>query len=259
MAEHLVEAGLDPRRDGALEPHRLLVRLGPAEADDGGQQPLEQRVAAEDRVGGGPAGASSGGARGPRRARPGRRRTSRRNISLAAWVVTPRWRAICAAVTRLASSGPTSTRSASRYSWAAADRSRWSWRRGMPSGYRDWALRPGACARRRRAMAETGEPGRRPAGRQDRARPVGHRRRRRPRSRTGRGDATTVAEQRDRPPSSRSMRRPGTRGAAASSDDLLAIQRSARRRRDRRSRRTGRSRSSRRPASRARGRSAASR
>ena len=56
MAEHLVEAGLDPRRDRALQPGRLLVRLGPAEPDHRGQQPLEQCVATEDRVGGRAAG-----------------------------------------------------------------------------------------------------------------------------------------------------------------------------------------------------------
>ena len=56
VAEHLVEARLDPWRDRALEACRLLVRLGPAEADDRGQQPFEQRVAAEDRVSGGSAG-----------------------------------------------------------------------------------------------------------------------------------------------------------------------------------------------------------
>ena len=55
MAEHLVEPGLDARRDRALEARRLLVRFGPAEADDRGQQPLQQRVAAEDAVGGRPA------------------------------------------------------------------------------------------------------------------------------------------------------------------------------------------------------------
>ena len=55
MTEHLVEPGLDPRRDGALESHRLVVRFGPAEPDDGGQQPLEQGVPSEDAVGGGPA------------------------------------------------------------------------------------------------------------------------------------------------------------------------------------------------------------
>ena len=56
VAEHLVEAGLDPGRDGALEAHRLVVRLGPAETDDRGQQPLEERVPPEDAVRGGPAG-----------------------------------------------------------------------------------------------------------------------------------------------------------------------------------------------------------
>ena len=56
VAEHLVEPGLDARREGALEPGRLLVGLRPAEPDDGRQQPLEQGVAAEDRVGRGPAG-----------------------------------------------------------------------------------------------------------------------------------------------------------------------------------------------------------
>ena len=51
MSEHLVETRLDPRRDRPLEPHRLFVRLRPAEADDRGQEPLEQRVPAEDAVG----------------------------------------------------------------------------------------------------------------------------------------------------------------------------------------------------------------
>ena len=56
VTEHLVEARLDARRDGALEAHRLLVRFGPAEPDDRGQQPLEEGVAAEDRVGDRPTG-----------------------------------------------------------------------------------------------------------------------------------------------------------------------------------------------------------
>ena len=74
--------------------------------------------------------------------------------------MTPRWRATWAAVTRPASSAPAITRSASRYSWAAADRSRGSWRRGMASGYgtapgRRAAPRPA----RRRAIAEPDQPG----------------------------------------------------------------------------------------------------
>ena len=48
--EHLVEAGLDAWGDRALETHRLVVGLGPAEADDRGQQPFEQGVASEDAV-----------------------------------------------------------------------------------------------------------------------------------------------------------------------------------------------------------------
>ena len=40
-----------------------------------------------------------------------------------------------AAVTFAPSPAPAPTRRASRYSWAAVDRSRGSWRRGMPSGY----------------------------------------------------------------------------------------------------------------------------
>ena len=55
MAQHLVEAGLDPRRDRALEPGRLLVGLRPAEPHDRAEQPLDERVAPEDRVGGRPA------------------------------------------------------------------------------------------------------------------------------------------------------------------------------------------------------------
>jgi len=70
MTEHVVEPGLDPGRDRALQAHRLVVRFGPAEADDRGQQPLEQRVPAEDAVRSGApvavvASASSGGAAGP--------------------------------------------------------------------------------------------------------------------------------------------------------------------------------------------------
>ena len=53
MAQHLVEPRFDARRDRALETHRLVVRFGPAETDDRGQQPLEERVAPEDAVGGG--------------------------------------------------------------------------------------------------------------------------------------------------------------------------------------------------------------
>ncbi len=56
VAEQLVEAGLDPGRDRALQAHGLLVRLRPAEADDARQQPLQERVAAKDRVRGSAAG-----------------------------------------------------------------------------------------------------------------------------------------------------------------------------------------------------------
>jgi hypothetical protein len=56
MAEHLVQASLDPRRQRALEPGRLLVGLRPAEPDHGRQEPLEKGVAAEDRIGSRPAG-----------------------------------------------------------------------------------------------------------------------------------------------------------------------------------------------------------
>jgi hypothetical protein len=56
MPEHLVEPRLDPRRDGALQPHGLLVRLGPAKADDAGQEPFEQGMPAEDGIGRRPAG-----------------------------------------------------------------------------------------------------------------------------------------------------------------------------------------------------------
>ena len=120
--------------------------------------------------------------------------TSRRNISLAACVVTPRWRAIWAAVTRPASSDPTRTRRARRYSWAAADRSRWSWRRGMRSGY-------GTCPRPERADPaddrdrQTGQPGEqqdRPSDGPARVAVGGARR-----SPTGRGAATTAAASSD--------------------------------------------------------------
>jgi hypothetical protein len=56
MAEHLVQPRLDTRADGALETGRLLVGFGPTETNDRGQQPLEQRVPAEDAVRCGPAG-----------------------------------------------------------------------------------------------------------------------------------------------------------------------------------------------------------
>ena len=52
MTEHLIEASLDARRDRALETHRLVIGFGPAEPDDSGQQPLQQRVPPEDPVGG---------------------------------------------------------------------------------------------------------------------------------------------------------------------------------------------------------------
>src|SRR4029078_6795375 len=80
---------------------------------------------------------------------------SRRNISLAACVVTPRWRAIPAAVARAPPSSPPLPRSASRYSWAAADRSRRSFLRGIASGYRACQAPNLADA----AVAEPDEPG----------------------------------------------------------------------------------------------------
>jgi len=55
-ADALLEPGLDAGRDRALETHRLVVRFGPAKTDHRGQQPLQQRVTAEDAVGGGPTG-----------------------------------------------------------------------------------------------------------------------------------------------------------------------------------------------------------
>ena len=89
MAEQLVELRLDARRDRALEPLASTSRLGPAEADDRGEQPLEQRVAAEDRVRRRPPGGRSGRGRGPSAGSTRPSAASRRNISLAAWVVTP--------------------------------------------------------------------------------------------------------------------------------------------------------------------------
>ena len=55
MAQHLVEPRLDTRRDRALEPRRLFVRLRPAQTHDGAQQPFAQRMAPKDAVRGGPA------------------------------------------------------------------------------------------------------------------------------------------------------------------------------------------------------------
>ena len=51
VSQELVQAGLDPWRDRSLEALRLAIGLGPAETDDLGQEPLAERVAAEDRVG----------------------------------------------------------------------------------------------------------------------------------------------------------------------------------------------------------------
>ena len=51
MPQELVEASLHARRDRALEPRRLHVRLGPPEADHRRQQPFQEGVAAEDGVG----------------------------------------------------------------------------------------------------------------------------------------------------------------------------------------------------------------
>ena len=56
MAEHLVEAGLHARADRTLQARRLLVRFGPAQADDRREQPLQERMPAEDSVGRCPAG-----------------------------------------------------------------------------------------------------------------------------------------------------------------------------------------------------------
>ena len=44
VPQEVVDGPLDTRRDRALEPHRLLVRLGPAEPDDACEQPLHERV-----------------------------------------------------------------------------------------------------------------------------------------------------------------------------------------------------------------------
>ena len=130
VAEHLVEARLDARRDRPLEAHRLLVRLGPAEPDDARQQPLEQGVAAEDRVGRRRVPRSSAEARARRRARRARRR---RAGGTSRW--RPAWSRRGGGRSPRPSpvghrSFPAVTRSASRYSWAAADRSRGSCRAG---------------------------------------------------------------------------------------------------------------------------------
>jgi hypothetical protein len=51
VADQRVDRGFHTHRDLALQAHRLLVRLGPAEADHLGQQPLQQRMPSEDDVG----------------------------------------------------------------------------------------------------------------------------------------------------------------------------------------------------------------
>ena len=86
MAEHLVESGLDARRDGALEAHRLVVGLGPAEAD----RPSSAAIRAA-RAGGRsrrrrPARPSSGEAHARR---PGRRGRPRRGGGTSRW--RPGW------------------------------------------------------------------------------------------------------------------------------------------------------------------------
>ena len=116
------------RPGGASPRRRSRPRSGPTTRR---QQPLEQRVAAEDRVGGGAAGGGQRRGRGPSPAPRGRRRrgagTSR---SRPGW--SRRRGARAAAVVATRPSEPI-TRRASRYSWAAAEMSAGSVRRMRPS------------------------------------------------------------------------------------------------------------------------------
>ena len=121
VAQQLVELRLDPRRQRALEAHRLDVALRPRQPHDRGQQPLEQRVAAEDRVGGGAAGGGQDEAAAGRRLQQPVRRRAGGTSRLAAWVDTPTWRPSSAEVATRPSEPI--TRRASRYSWAAAEMS----------------------------------------------------------------------------------------------------------------------------------------
>ncbi len=135
VAEHLVQPGLDPRRDGALEAHRLVVGFGPAEARSTVVSSHSSRAwrrkmpSAAAR----PAGVRCSSRPSEMDTRPSA--TSRRNISLAACVDTPTCRATWAAVTLCGSVPPVITRNVSRYCCAALERSRGSWCFGMRSGY----------------------------------------------------------------------------------------------------------------------------
>ncbi len=257
VPEHLVEAGLDPRRDGALEAHRLVVRFGPAEADDRGQQPLEQRVPAEDAVGGGPAGgrqvevATLGVGDQPVRHEPaehlagGLGRDAEVAGDLGGRHAARRRRGRRGRAGRGGIPGRRPT--------GRADRGVEASRSGYGTCSRCDTMRSSAARPRwpdrpaRRAAGSAPSAARRESP--SAAPPVADRM----------SDATTAAASRVKAAivaieaaagideQDRQGRRPGGRRA------------SDRRRRRRRSRRTGRSRSSRRPASRARGRSAASR
>ena len=52
MAEHLIEARLKFGRDRRVQPPRLHISRRPRHADDTRQQPLQERVSAEDGIGG---------------------------------------------------------------------------------------------------------------------------------------------------------------------------------------------------------------
>ena len=119
VPEQVVKLLLDARRDGCLQPLRFRVRLRPAEPDDLGEQPLAQGVAPEDAVGRCAAIVSWSSRPSASETRPSLAR--RRNISLAACVLTPSFRATCEAVIREPS--PAMIRSVSRYSWAELERS----------------------------------------------------------------------------------------------------------------------------------------
>ena len=85
MAEHLIQAGFHAKRDRPLEAGRLLVRLRPAQTDDRRQEPLERAWRRK---------MASAAAAGSVASAPGHRLETTvggesRNISLAAWVVTP--------------------------------------------------------------------------------------------------------------------------------------------------------------------------
>ena len=237
VAEHLVEPCLDPRRDRALEPRRLLVRFGPAEA-------RRPRSAATR--------AGRGGGRS-RRPRPGRR-SSGASSRPSAWRDEPvgdqppehlarglgGHAEVAADLGGRDAPGRRTGHHAQREQvlLGGADRSA---RRDVGHGRQDTGLAPPAdAARPRRPTAdrEADQPGHDAGSAPSTATRASRVARHRPRRRQDRSDGRATASATSDATMPRRLRQPGSRNRTATTSDLDDEQRSTGDRLRRTSRRT---------------------